>query len=195
MKSKQNSEEYTYKEECLNDILELEQQGHIDVFYGDESGFSLNCVIPYAWQFPNEPITILPQKGKTINVLGFMNATGNQVFTFDKTGSINAEFIIEAIDKFIETTTKSPVLVLDNARIHHSKLFQGRISEWENKGLYIFYLPAYSPHLNRIETLWRHTKYRWIKPQDYQDLNTLKKALDSIWDAFGADYQINFSKN
>lgn len=195
MKSKQNSEEYTYKEECLNDILELEQQGHIDVFYGDESGFSLNCVIPYAWQFPNEPITILPQKGKTINVLGFMNATGNQVFTFDKTGSINAEFIIEAIDKFIETTTKSTVLVLDNARIHHSKLFQGRISEWENKGLYIFYLPAYSPHLNRIETLWRHTKYRWIKPQDYQDLNTLKKALDSIWDAFGADYQINFSKN
>ena len=87
------------------------------------------------------------------------------------------------------------MLVLDNARIHHSKLFQGRISEWENKGLYIFYLPAYSPHLNRIETLWRHTKYRWIKPQDYQDLNTLKKALDSIWDAFGADYQINFSKN
>lgn len=38
----------------------------MDVFYGDESGFSPNCVIPYAWQFPNEPITILPQKGKTI---------------------------------------------------------------------------------------------------------------------------------
>lgn len=173
----------------------MEQQGHIDVFYGDESGFSLNCVIPYAWQFPNEPITILPQKGKTINVLGFMNANGNQVFTFDKTGSINAEFIIQAIDKFIETTTKSTVLVLDNARIHHSKLFQDRLSEWENKGLYIFYLPAYSPHLNRIETLWRHTKYRWIKPQNYQNLDKLKKALDSIWNAFGSEYQINFFKN
>lgn len=74
--------------------------------------------------------------------------------------NINAEFVIEAIDKFIETTTKLTVLVLDNARIHHSKLFQDRISEWKSKGLYIFYLPAYSPHLNRFETLWRRTKYR-----------------------------------
>lgn len=49
-------------------------------------------------QFPNEPIIILPQKGKTINVLGFMNANGEQLFTFDKEGSIKTEFIIEAID-------------------------------------------------------------------------------------------------
>ena len=137
---------------------------------------------------------ILPQKGKTINVLGFMKANGQQLFRFDKQGSIKTEFIIEAIDKFKENLTKLTVLVLDNARIHHSKLFQSKIDKWQEQGLYIFYLPAYSPHLNRIETLWRHTKYRWIKPQDYQDLNTLKIALDSIWDSFGADYQINFSK-
>lgn len=173
----------------------MEKQGHIDVFYGDESGFSLNCVIPYAWQFPSEAIAILPQRGKTINVLGFMNANGNQVFTFDKTGSINAEFVIESVDKFIKTIAKLTILVLDNAPIHHAKLFQNRIDEWESKGLYIFYLPAYSPHLNRIETLWRHTKYRWIKPQDYQDLDTLKKALDNVWMSFGSDYQINFLKN
>lgn len=37
--------EYSYKQDCLEDILELEKQGHIDVFYGDEAGFFLNCVI------------------------------------------------------------------------------------------------------------------------------------------------------
>lgn len=124
-----------------------------------------------------------------------MNANGEQLFTFDKEGGIKTEFIIEAIDKLKEVLTKPTVLVLDNARIHHSKLFQSNIEKWQDQGLYIFYLPAYSPHLNRIETLWRHTKYRWIKPQDYKDLNTLKIALDSIWDSFGVNYQIKFSKN
>jgi transposase len=138
---------------------------------------------------------ILPQKGKTINVIGFMDANGQQLFTFDKEGGITTEFIIDAIDKFKEALTKPTILVLDNARIHHSKVFQSNIEEWQEQGLYIFYLPAYSPHLNRIETLWRHTKYRWIKPQDYKDLNTLKIALDSIWDSFGVNYKINFSKN
>ncbi len=179
----------------MNDILELESQKHIDVFYGDEAGFSLNCVIPYCWQFPNEQVSILPQKGKTINVLGFMNANGKELITFDKEGAIDAEFVIGSVDKFFTRLNKLTILILDNARIHHSLLFQSKIEEWQNKGLYIFYLPAYSPHLNRIETLWRQVKYRWIKPTDYQDLTTLSKALDSIWNSFGKNYQINFSKN
>lgn len=100
----------------------------------------------------------MPQKGKTVSVLGFINAHGNQLRTFSKEGSINADFIIESINVFISTLTKMTVLVLDNAGIHHSKIFHEQIPKWEKEGLYIFYLPAYSPHLNRIETLWRHTK-------------------------------------
>lgn len=151
-------------------------------------------MIPYCWQFKNENVEILPQKGKTVNVLGFMNSHGNQVRTFSKEGSINADFVIKSVDIFISTLTKMTVLVLDNARIHHSKTFQEQMPKWENDGLYIFYLPAYSPHLNRIETLWRHTKYRWIKPNDYQNLNLLKIALDNIWKEFGSKYSINFDE-
>ncbi len=179
----------------MDEFFELEKESHINLFYGDEVGFSLNCVIPYCWQFPNEQVAIVAQKGKTLNVLGFMNSQGNQVFTYDKQGSTNSEFVINSIDDFTEKLQKPTVLVLDNARIHHSIALQSRIMEWQEKGLYLFYLPPYSPHLNRIETLWRHTKYRWIKPSDYKDLDTLKKALDKIWSSFGSDYQINFSKN
>lgn len=150
-------------------------------------------MIPYCWQFANENIEILPQKGKTINVLGFMNSLGNQVQTFSKEGSINTDFVIGSINSFVSTLKKITVLVLDNARIHHSKIFQEQMIKWENSGLYIFYLPAYSPHLNRIETLWRHTKYRWIKPNDYQNLDILKTSLDNIWKDFGHKYKINFN--
>lgn len=178
----------------LGEIKHLEEQGHIDVYFGDESGFSLNCVIPYCWQFPDEPVTVLPQRGKTINTLGFMRSDGGALQTFAKEGSINAEFVVNAIEVWLATLTKTTVLVLDNAAIHRAKIFQARLDEWESKGLYIFFLPAYSPHLNKIETLWRQCKYRWIKPQDYKDLTTLKTALDAIWSSFGVKYRVNFNQ-
>lgn len=121
-----------------------------------------------------------------------MNSAGNQVKTYTKEGSINSEFVIRSIDNWTLSLKKNTILVLDNAKIHHSKAFQGMINEWEEKGVYIFFLPPYSPHLNKIETLWRESKYRWIKPQDYQNLETLRNALNKIWAEFGEKYQINF---
>jgi len=32
------------------------------------------------------------------------------------------------------------------------------IKLWQNRGLYIFYLPSYSPHLNIIERLWKEMR-------------------------------------
>ena len=184
---------YADKVECLVEIQNLEGQGHIDLYYGDESGFSLNCVIPYCWQFKDEPVLILPQRGKTLNAFGLMRSTGDAVRIFTKEGTINAAFVIESIHNFANSLTKVTVVVLDNARIHHAKLFQSFIKIWEDKGLYIFYLPAYSPHLNRIERLWKESKYRWIPPSAYVDLTTLGQALDGIWTKFSTEYKINFS--
>lgn len=157
-------------------------------------GFSLNCVIPYAWQFKDEPIEILPQRGKTINTFGIMNLHGNQVNISMKEGSIKSDFVIEAIENWLTSIENYTVLILDNASIHKAKIFQDKIQEWQNKNLFIFFLPPYSPHLNRIEILWRKTKYYWIKPQDYQNLDTLKEALNQIWAKFGNDYVVNFKE-
>ena len=161
---------------------------------GSPQRFSLNCVIPYAWQFPNEPICILPQRGKTVNSFGIMNAHGNEVHINSKEGSIKSQFVIDSINNWAETITKPTILVLDNAPIHKAKIFQEKMIQWQEKNLYIFFLPAYSPHLNRIETLWRKTKYYYIKPQDYQSLDTLKEALDQIWLKFGNEYIVNFKE-
>ncbi|WP_407654637.1 transposase [Arcicella aquatica] len=38
---------------------------------------------------------------------------------------------------------------------------------WQKRGLYIFYLSQYSPHLNIIERLWQELKAKRIKPEDY----------------------------
>lgn len=138
---------------------------------------------------------ILPQRGKTINTLGFMKSTGDRAQMFMKEGSVKALFVIECIQKLADSLTKPTVLVLDNARIHHAKIFQACLEAWEKQGLYIFYLPTYSPHLNRIERLWKEAKYRWIPPSAYVNLTMLRQTLDTIWAKFGTEYKIRFASN
>ena len=55
---------YGAKKEALRELQFLENKGYIDLFYGDESGFSLTPVTAYAWQYKGEQIEILPQKSK-----------------------------------------------------------------------------------------------------------------------------------
>lgn len=131
-----------------------------------------------------------------MNVLGFMNQA-NELHTFENEGSINSAFVVASIDKWIteiqiDTTQKMTVLVLDNAPIHHSKLFNKQIEIWQEKNLFIFFLPKYSPHLNKIETLWRKTKYEWVRPEDYSSYKNLKQAVRNIFRLFGEKYKINF---
>ena len=82
--------------------------------------------------------------------------------------------------------------MLDNARIHRSKLMQGKLEEWEDRGFYILNLPTYSPHSNIIEILWRKMKYEWLKPEDYGSFEKLTEALEEISSKLGTQYQINF---
>ena len=59
------------------------------------------------------------------------------------------------------------MLVLDNANIHHRAPFQARLQHWEDLDGPLFYLPTYSPHLNKIETRWRKINYEWLRPEAY----------------------------
>ena len=98
------------------------------------------------------------------------------------------------MDEFVKTITMKTVLVLDNASIHHSEKFNAKLCEWIQKGLRIFHLPAYSPHLNLIETLWRKIKYDWLKPSDYASWEHLKTTINNILASVGDFYKIKFDE-
>jgi transposase len=55
-----------------------------------------------------------------------------------------------------------------------------------------YYLPPYSPELNRIEILWRKIKYEWIPFTVYLNFTALKSALLDILNNVGSKYQITF---
>ncbi len=167
MKSRQCPIEQASKKEALAELLALEAVGLIEVFYGDESGFWQNPVIARAWQFAGEEIRITPEKGKRLSVFGLLNKKcEGEFWAGEKT--IKTEFVVDCLAEWNANKSDKPrVLVLDNAKIHRSKLMREKLTEWEEKGFYVFYLPPYSPHLNKIEILWRKIKYEWLKPEDY----------------------------
>jgi len=170
----------------------LEKQGHIELFYGDESGFSLTPVTAYGWQYKGESIEILPQKSKRLNVFGVMSE-GKRLTSFLKEGTIKASFVVSCIEEWMKTLHKPTVLVLDNAPVHQAQL-QAKIEEWQERNLFIFFLPTYSPHLNKIEHLWRKIKYEWLRPETYSSIATLQAAIESIFSKFGEQYFIKFNE-
>ena len=177
----------------LCQLLQLEKQGYLRIYYGDESGFSLDPCIPYGWQPKDQYIKIVPKKSQRLNVFGLLSKA-NDIQAYSTTDTINGDLITAFIDDFAKNITQRTVIVLDNAPIHHSEAFKDKIDEWEQMDLHIFFLPTYSPHLNLIETLWRKIKYEWLKPQDYLDFNTLTDAVENIILDVGKKYKINFDE-
>jgi transposase len=89
--------------------------------------------------------------------------------------------------------TKETVVVIDNATPHKAKIIEQAGKGWAERGLTIFYLPKYSPHLNIAEHLWKHLKYFWLQPQMYTSKQLLFYSVSLALAAFGTLLTIEFS--
>ena len=192
MKGKPNEEIYRVKKEVLGELEILSEAGLIDLYYGDESGVNLEPCVPYGWQFADERVSMPTAKGAGVNCFGLFTRS-NKAVAATSEGSITAEFVIGQLERLSFAIGKVTIVVLDNARIHTGKLMQERIAYWQQRGLFIFYLPTYSPHLNIAETVWRKLKYEWLAPNDYQDGQRLRYSVKQALNEFGKSLRINFS--
>ncbi|WP_019503786.1 IS630 family transposase [Pleurocapsa sp. PCC 7319] len=182
---------YDRKVKELDKLKEQESTGEIEIRYVDESGFCLIPYIPYAWQERKQKIEVPSQQSKRLNVLGFLSRQNElEVYTFKC--SINSDVIVACIDQFCEKITKKTILIMDNASIHQNNFLWNKEAEWSEKGLEIFFLPTYSPHLNIIEILWRFIKYKWLESDAYESYSALVDAVENILKNFGTEYTINF---
>ena len=170
-----DSKEVEQAKEDIEALEALEKEGRVKIVYFDETGFSLTPCVPYAWQPSgrNGTFKIPSSKSNRINVLGFMSKKNDLVpYVFEST--VNSAVVIACFDKFSEQISKNKtaeqskqmsadfVAIIDNASTHTSIAFSENIEEWQKRGLYLYFLPSYSPHLNKIEILWRKMKYEWM---------------------------------
>src|SRR3989449_8892858 len=192
VKSLRDPEEFTQCQRDLEVLQKQEDKGKIDWYYFDESGFTLDPYILYAWQEAGSVIAIPATKGSRINVLGLMNRK-NELYPYLFEQSLNTSVVVACLNDFCKNIKKKTVIVMDNSSIHKSEEFEEYIARWKKKGLIIKYLIQYAPELNLIEILWRHIKYFWLPFSAYQCMEALREALEHILKDFGSKYQITFA--
>jgi len=192
LKPKQDPLVYEKLYQSLQKLIQLEEMNYIDLYYGDQSSFSMNPNVPYGWQEKGNYLKIVPSATTPINVFGLLSRNG-QLESYECNSSMTSEVMIAFIDDFAKTRKQKTVIVLDNAPIHKSIAFSNAMQRWKKQDLEVFFLPTYSPHLNIIETLWRKMKHEWLKPTDYLNCDTLKKAVINILKQYGIDFNIKFA--
>lgn len=155
----------------MAELEALSRQGAIDIFYGDESGVSLLPNVPYAWQFWDEVVTLPSERGGHLNCFALLSRC-NRCFARATEGKVTAHWIAEQIEEFSQTLRCLTVVVLDNASVH-KKAVTEHLAAWEERGLFVWFLPTYSPHLNIVEILWRKLKYEWLRKRRITKTRTL----------------------
>jgi putative transposase len=69
-------------------------------------------------------------------------------------------------------------VVLDNGSLHVSKLVRRARRELARRGIYLYYLPPYSPELNEIEPVFRQVKYHEIPVRSHTSRSGLRAAVE-----------------
>ena len=167
-----------------------------EVWYFDEAGFSLTACLPYAWQPIGERIELESRgnQGKRQNVLGFLRWDGGDFYAAAFEGSIDNHLVGGCFRAFAaEKKSKQPkLIILDNAPAHRGEAFEEELAELEQQGVFVMFLPSYSPELNLIELLWRKIKYEWLPLDIYSNYQTMCEGLYEVLKGIGSKYRITF---
>ncbi|WP_157660028.1 transposase [Burkholderia ubonensis] len=78
------------------------------------------------------------------------------------------------------------------ASIHHGIDAATRDRSLIDHRALLFYLPAYSPELNKIEIVWRQLKYRWRYFVTWTT-ETIDAELAELLRGYGSAFQTDFS--
>lgn len=178
-------------------MQELESRaagGLITLYYADESHVCTEGYVPYGWQLEGEDVFVPSQRVARLNIFG-MITRDNRYEGFTTTERMTADKIVSFLDDFSLHVTRDTFIVLDNATVHRNRWIRELRPIWEKRGLFIFFLPPYSPHLNIAETLWRVLKGKWIRPQDYMSTDMLFYATNRALNDIGYGLRINYLKH
>lgn len=176
----------------MQELERQEREGRIALYYADESHVCTQGYVPYGWQLPEEDVCIASQRSARLNIFGMIDRK-SQYEGFATTESINADKVVDFLDAFSLRVLKDTFVVLDNATVHRNHKIRELRPVWEKRGLFLFYLPPYSPHLNIAETLWRILKGKWIRPQDYVSTDMLFYTTNRALAAIGNTLFIKYS--
>jgi transposase len=100
--------------------------------------------------------------------------------------AFNSDRLIEFLQALIKDAGKKVFLILDNLRVHHSKLVKAWLAERQDH-IEVFYLPSYSPELNPDERLNADLKHAMGSRVQVRTKDKLKVATENHMTMLAAD--------
>ena len=124
-----------------------------EIHWGDETAL-VNTDVRGRSFAPRGKTPVLPTVGGTREKLSMIATVTNRGKTrwmiIDE--AFNADKLIEFLQALIDDAGRKVFLILDNLRVHHSKIVKAWVSQRKEQ-IELFYLPSYSPQLNPEERL------------------------------------------
>ena len=143
-----------------------------------------------AWAERGKCHLIEAKRGKRLNVLAALLSSG-QVLSAKYWENTTADVFVGFLHWLQQQVNKPLTVFLDNACIHKAKRIAPLIQWLERQGATLYFLPPYSPELNRIEQLWHKIKYTWMAVK-CRTANELEADVGEILDNFGTTYKFDF---
>lgn len=143
------------------------------IYFSDEAGIRSDYHTGTTWAPVGEtPVVAVTGRRFSFNMISAVSPNGEFRFMIHD-GSFTAQTFKEFLKRLMVGASKPIFVIVDGHPIHKAKLVKDFV-EAQNGQLKLFYLPAYSPHLNPDEQVWAHVK-RQVSKQLVQSKEEMTK--------------------
>jgi transposase len=188
LKHKQDPAKAERAGKVLSNLKAKAAAGSLVLYYLDECGFSPTLPVGYTWTLPGQRkfIRYEAPQGRRVNALAAYRPFGRSprldVFTAERTW--NSYDLIGFLGAL--PWSKVPrVVVLDNAGFHTSKVMRAARKGLAGRGIYLYFLPPYSPEMNRIEPVFRQVKHQEVPVRSHTTRVGLREAVEAGFTNYG----------
>ena len=159
--------------------------------YVDEAGFSAVSPNRSAWTPVGQRHLIDARRGRRrLNVIAALCSSG-ALHSAALWCSVKADAFVGFLGLLKQQVSKPLVVILDNASFHKAKDSRPFVRYLQKQGVELYFLPPYSPELNRIERLWHKIKHTWLAVKRRTE-EMLYTDVSHILDNFGTQFKFAF---
>src|SRR5512147_747075 len=162
--------------------------GRLELYHLDECGFASTLPTGSSWTLPGRRKLVryeAPQ-GRRVNAMAayrpYDRSPRLDVFTAERTWTT---YDLLGFLGALPWSRVPRVVVLDNASLHTSKVIRAARAGLARRGIYLYFLPPYSPELNAIEPVVRQVKYDEIPERSHTTRLGLREAVEKGFTGYG----------
>lgn len=146
--------------------------------YEDEVDIHLNPKIGLDWMGRGQQKEVrTPGQNVKRYLAGALDARTGQVHWVEGTRKTSALFLA-LLGQLLQTYAEAPVIhvILDNYRIHDSKIVQAALRGWGGR-IRLHFLPPYCPNDNKIERVWQDLHANVTRNHTCPDMTVLMREV------------------